>query len=162
MSINWVLIIFQGLPWWLSGKEYTCNAGDVGWILGSRRSPGEGNSNPLQHSCLENPMDRGAWWVTVHGVTKVRYNSVTKPPPPIIFQTLYQSSEADFQAKSTCLSSLWKAHAMVHFCWRQSKARESPVQAVTSTSCLCVSHTPSPPQHLPSSCHILQEEKRSG
>ena len=41
--------------------------------------PGEGNGNPLQYSCLENPMDRGAWWATVHGVTRVRHNLATKP-----------------------------------------------------------------------------------
>ena len=46
------------------------DAGDVGLIPGLGRSPGEGNGNPLQYSCLENPMDRGAWWATVHGVTK--------------------------------------------------------------------------------------------
>ena len=58
------------LPWWLSGKESACNVGDVGSIPGLGRSPGEGNGNPLQCSCLENPLDRGAWWATVHGVTK--------------------------------------------------------------------------------------------
>ena len=47
-----------------------CNAGDSSSIPGSERSPGEGNGNPLHYSCLENPMDRGAWWVTVHGVAK--------------------------------------------------------------------------------------------
>ena len=46
--------------------------GDVGLIPGSGRSPGEGNGNLLQYSCLENPMDRGAWWVIVHGVAKSR------------------------------------------------------------------------------------------
>ena len=49
-----------------------CNAGDLGLIPGSGRSPGEGNGNPLQYSCLENPMDGGAWWATVHGVAKSR------------------------------------------------------------------------------------------
>ena len=48
-------------------KESACNAGDPGSIPGSGRSPRKGNGNPLQHSCLENPMDRGAWWATVHG-----------------------------------------------------------------------------------------------
>ena len=48
-------------------KESACHAGDLGPIPGSRRSPGEGNGNPLQYSCLENPMDRGAWRATVHG-----------------------------------------------------------------------------------------------
>ena len=51
----------KGLPWWLSGKESACNAGDLGLIPGLRRSPGEGHGNPLQYSCLENPMDREAW-----------------------------------------------------------------------------------------------------
>ena len=60
----------KGLPWWLSGKESTCNAGDLGLIPESGRSLGEGNSYPLQYSCLENPIDRGAWWATIHGVTK--------------------------------------------------------------------------------------------
>ena len=50
------------------GKESTCNAGDLGLIPGSDRSPGEGNTNPPQYSCLENSMDRGAWRVTVHGI----------------------------------------------------------------------------------------------
>ena len=52
------------------GKESACNAGDPGSIHGSGRSPGEGNGNPLQCPCLENSMDRGAWWAIVHGVTK--------------------------------------------------------------------------------------------
>jgi len=57
------------LPWWLSGKESACNAGDLDLIPGLERSPGEGNGNPLQYSCLENPMDR-VWQATVPGVTK--------------------------------------------------------------------------------------------
>ena len=51
-------------------KNPPANAGDVGSILGSRISPGEGNENPLQYSCLGNPMDKGAWWAKVHGVSK--------------------------------------------------------------------------------------------
>jgi len=61
------------MPLWLSGKESACNAGDtaeVGLIPGLGRYPAGGNGNPLQYSCLGNPMDRGAWWATVHGVTK--------------------------------------------------------------------------------------------
>ena len=58
-----------GLPRWLSGKESACNAGDMGLILRSGRSSGEGNGNPLQYSSLRNPMNRGAWWATVRGVT---------------------------------------------------------------------------------------------
>ena len=52
--------------------ESACSAGDPGSILGSGRSSGEGNGNPLQYSCLENPMDRGAEWATVHGFAKSR------------------------------------------------------------------------------------------
>ena len=59
-----------GLFQWLSGKESACNAGDTGLIPDSGRSPGERNGNPLQYSCQENPIDRGAWRATVHGVTK--------------------------------------------------------------------------------------------
>ena len=61
--------------YWLSSKESTCNAGDigdVGSIPGSGRSPGGGDGNPLQYSCLENPMDRGAWWATARRVKKCR------------------------------------------------------------------------------------------
>ena len=61
-----------GLPWWLRwwSKESVCNAGDPGLIPGSGTSPGEGNGNPLQYSCLENQTDGGAWQTTVHGVAK--------------------------------------------------------------------------------------------
>ena len=55
----------------LDGKVSACNVEYLGWIPGSGRSPGEGNGNPLQYSCLENPMDRGAWWATVHEVTEL-------------------------------------------------------------------------------------------
>ena len=58
-----------GFPGGSDGKEYACNAGDPGSIPGSGKSPGGGNGNPLQYSCLENSMDRGAWQATVHGVT---------------------------------------------------------------------------------------------
>ena len=51
-------------------KASACNEGDLGSIPGSGRSPGEGNGNPLQYSCLENHMDGGDWWATVHGVPK--------------------------------------------------------------------------------------------
>ena len=60
----------MGLPQWPIGKESTCNAGNMGSIPGSGKSPGEGNGNPLQCSYLENPMDRGACQATVHRVTK--------------------------------------------------------------------------------------------
>ena len=63
-------VIIRGFPGGSDGKASAYNAGDPGLIPGSGRSPGEGNGNPLQYSCLENSMDREAWWATVHGVTK--------------------------------------------------------------------------------------------
>ena len=58
------------LSWWLSGKASACNERDAGSIPGWARSSGGGHGHPLQHSCLENSMDRGAWRATVHGVAK--------------------------------------------------------------------------------------------
>ena len=65
----------MGFPGGLDAKEFTCNVGDLGPIPGLGRSPGEGNSYPLQYSCLENSMDRAAWQATVHGAT----SSQTRP-----------------------------------------------------------------------------------
>ena len=65
----------HGLPHWLSGKESACNAGapeDAGSLLGLGRSCGGGHCHPLQYSCLKNPMERRAWWATVHRVAKSR------------------------------------------------------------------------------------------
>ena len=61
---------FLGFPSGSEGKVSACNVRDSGSIPGSGRSPGEGNGNSLQYSCLENSMDGGAWWATVHGVAK--------------------------------------------------------------------------------------------
>ena len=69
----WFVCNLLGLPRCLSGKESPCNAGvtgDMGSIPGSGRSPGGRHGNPLQYSCLKNPVDRGAWWATVHSVAK--------------------------------------------------------------------------------------------
>ena len=63
------------LPWWFSSQDSACNTGDTGnagWIPGLERSPGGGHGNPLQHSCLESPMDRETWWATVRRVAKSR------------------------------------------------------------------------------------------
>ena len=62
-------------------KESACNVGDLSLIPGSTRYPGDGNSNPLQYSCLENPMNREAWWAIVNGVSTVGHDLVTKPQP---------------------------------------------------------------------------------
>ena len=81
-------------------KQSACSAGDPGSILRLGRSPGEGNGNPLQYSCLENPMDRGAWQAAVHGVTRVGHDLVTKPPPPCILMTVLGYSVVSYSA--TC------------------------------------------------------------
>ena len=64
-NLQLVFPVCWGFPDGSTGKESACNAGDLGLVSRSGRSPGEGNGNPLQYSCLKNPMDRGAWWVTV-------------------------------------------------------------------------------------------------
>ena len=77
-TLHWTSIIslclVSGMVWGFPGgsevKASAYNVGNLGSIPGSGRSPGEGNGNPLQYSCLENPMDGRAWWVTVHGVAK--------------------------------------------------------------------------------------------
>ena len=80
-----ILLIFKriklrnrGLPCGPVSKESACNAENPGLILGSGRSCGGRNGNPLQSSCLGDPMDRGAWWATVHGVTTAGHNLATK------------------------------------------------------------------------------------
>ena len=69
LRASWGGVSFPGPS---DGKESACNARDPGWIPGVERSPGEGNGDPLQYSCLENSMDRGAWRATAHGVAKSR------------------------------------------------------------------------------------------
>ena len=66
MKIDNNFYLAEGFPDGSDGKESACNVGDQGLIPGLGRSPGVGNGNPLQYSCLENPMDRGAWWAAVH------------------------------------------------------------------------------------------------
>ena len=88
LSIYYILAQFWRLPRWLSGKESTCQCRRRGLTPGSiqERPPGEGNGNPLQYSCLENPMDRGAWQATIHGVSKeldtTKQNTTKTAPAP--------------------------------------------------------------------------------
>jgi len=65
-----VPLFLYGFPGGSDDKESACSAGDPGLIPGSGRFSGEGKGNPLQYSCLENSMDKGAWWATVYGVAK--------------------------------------------------------------------------------------------
>ena len=81
VSVN--LVVSEGLLLPGSGKNPPAMQVDPGCLIpGLGRSPGEGNGNPLQYSCLENPMDRGAWWATAHGVARVGHDLATKLPPP--------------------------------------------------------------------------------
>ena len=76
---SFITVKFRGgFPGSSVSKESACNSGDPGLISGSGKSPGKGNGNPIQYSCLENPIDRGAWQATVHGVA--RHDLATKPP----------------------------------------------------------------------------------
>ena len=70
VSKSGVLLTIWGFPGGSDSKHSACSAGDPGLIPGLGRSPGEGNGNPLQYSCLEDSMDRGDWWATIHGVSK--------------------------------------------------------------------------------------------
>ena len=74
LSINIEHLGVKDFPGGSGGKGSAYNAGDPGSVPGSGRSPGEGNGNPLQYSCLENPMDRGGWWAIVHGSHRVRHD----------------------------------------------------------------------------------------
>ena len=70
LSVAKYVLFNRGFPGGLVVKSLPANAGDAGSIPGLGRTPGEGNGNPFPYSCLENPMDRGAWWARHHGVTK--------------------------------------------------------------------------------------------
>ena len=78
--------------------------GDLSSIPGSRRSPGEGNGNPLQYSCLGNPMDRGFWQATVHGVARVRHDLANKPPPPQVLSSYLAHGRC---SESVCWLNTW-------------------------------------------------------
>ena len=70
MQFNNFLSHYSGFPGSSDTKEYGCHVGDLGLIPGSGRSPGEGNGYPVQNSCLENSMDRRAWWAIFHAIAK--------------------------------------------------------------------------------------------
>ena len=98
----------MGFPSSSPGKESTCNAADPGSIPGWGRSPGEGNSNPLQYSFLENPMDRGAWWATVHRVTKSQTRLSAHIP---------HADEDVGRPALSCMGSVWWELKMIPPLW---------------------------------------------
>ena len=81
--ISWFCSLILGLPQWLREKESCCagDSEDVGSIPGWGRSPGRGHGNLLRCSCLKNPMDRGAWWAVVHGVSELKTTEETAQQP---------------------------------------------------------------------------------
>ena len=83
-----VFLCLSGFPCSSVSKESACTAEDAGSIPGLGRYPGEGNGNPVKCSCLENPMDRGTWRTTVHGVARVRHSLATKPPLPLYLSSI--------------------------------------------------------------------------
>ena len=89
---------FMAFPCSSVSKESTCNAREPGSIPRAGRSPGEGNGNLLQCSCLDNPMDRGAWQATVHSIARVRHDLVTESPPPWNLQ-----KKLDLEFNNSCL-----------------------------------------------------------
>ena len=113
-------------------SQSTCNVGDHlqcrdrGLIPGWRRSPGEGNGTPLQYSCLGNPMERGAWWATVHGVTRVGHNLMTKPPSPHVnFKFLnypFPWVLSEFRVQTELVAHWWGS-------WRGKRASPPPEEA---------------------------------
>ena len=92
---------FSGFPDGSVGKEPAYNVGDLGSFSGSGRYPGKENGNPLQYSCLRNPMDRGSRWATVHGVARVGHDLATKPPPHS-FQILFPFGYYRILSKVPC------------------------------------------------------------
>ena len=108
------MLIFSSLeiptvfPCGSDGKESACDVTDPASIPGLGRSPGEGNGNPLQYSCLENFMDRGAWWASVHGAERVGHDWVTKLVLTVL-QRVWHICHLweDPKSYSTSLSILW-------------------------------------------------------
>ena len=97
---------FGAFPGGSDSKESTCNAGDPGSIPGLGRPPREGHGNPLWYSCLENSMDRGAWWATVHGVTK-RHTLLSDWHLPLQLDSQIWASEVVVR---NSILEFWKSH----------------------------------------------------
>ena len=108
----------EGFPRGLVTKNLPANAGDLGSIPGSGSSPGEGNDNPLQYSCLENPVDRGGWWAAVHGVAQSRTR---------LTRLSSSSSRASLVAQ-------WKrTHLPMQETWVRSLGQEDPLENEMTT-----------------------------
>ena len=111
--------IWLGFPHSSVGKDSACSAGDLSSMPGLGRSPGEGNGNPFQYSCLENPMNRGAWQVTVHGVARVGHNLPTKLPPAAVTGLEKVSFHSNLK-KGQCQRMFKLLHNCTNFTCQQS------------------------------------------
>ena len=112
-------IDLSGFPWWLSSKDSACSAGDkedIGWIPGSARSPGGGNDNPLQYSCLKNPMDRGAWQTIVWRDTKSQMWQDTQSALICQFTYAHTHTHTHTHTCSSAVSNLSYTHTHTHKC----------------------------------------------
>ena len=106
-----------GFPGGSDGKESTCNAGDLGLIPGLGRSPGGGNGNALQYSCLENPMDRGAWRGIVHGSRRVGHDWATKHMPPVYTRATQRKWGTPFNVQGHNLKYYLQIKTIVESPW---------------------------------------------
>ena len=111
-------------------KNLLANAGDAASIPGSGRSPGEGDGNPLQYSCLENPMDRGAWWATVPGIAKT-WKDLTMHA-----HTLFNTLQSDLIL--VLLLEELSAHYFPEYSFFSPIFLESYVHSISVCVCVCV------------------------
>ena len=118
-----IVVLSLGFSHGSVGKESTCNAGDAGSVPGLGRSPGEGHGNPLQCSCLENPMDRGPWQATVYGVTKSprRLKRLSTYACNVKFP---EFSVLNFR-KFTWNHLVEKGHDVLNFYWNNSEKKKT-------------------------------------
>ena len=151
----------RGLPWWLRWSRIHLQCGKPGFDPLIRKTPGEGNGSPPQYSCLENPMDRGAWWVTVHEVTKSwtqlsDFHFLTHPQREAVAHLGSMSLNCLKRAKAvaerwchswnSCLSWIWKLNKnsplLVAYHMKRTKILKyvicyCPVQKQKSKICYC-------------------------
>jgi len=102
-------------------RESACNEGELGLIPGLGRSPGEGSGNPLQYSCLENPMYRGAWWTTVHGVAELHTTKrLTLTFTGAIFQVKTMQQFVLWSQLEECFEHYTYSFDYVDLCWQSN------------------------------------------
>ena len=141
-------------------QETACNAGDLGSIHGLGRSPGEGNGNPLQFSCLGSPMDRGDCQVTGHGVTRIGHHWATEPPPPS-FNPARDKRTKEKIHQQTSKKKIRTQNLWIHGSAYSRGCFASFIKSKAGTvmgGCLCMEPVPSAPikKHLWRSRELLK------